>query len=142
MDPTLLAILSIFGGAVVAGFFGFFGAWVQGRREHTRWIREQRLDAYLKLVALHNEITSAEIARAALRPDSKAGSNEYVNNLLVGLSERFPAAVAPLAILGPGPVNEAAEAVMGAFNEGDLPACRAAEQTLTGEMRKALRIRN
>lgn len=42
IDPTLLALLSIFGGATLTVIAGFFGAWIQSRREHSKWLREQR----------------------------------------------------------------------------------------------------
>ena len=47
LDPTLLALLSIFGGAALTVAAGFIGAWIQSRREHDKWLREQRYQAYL-----------------------------------------------------------------------------------------------
>ena len=47
IDPTLLAILSIFGGAALTAAAGFWGAWRGAKREHERWVRERRYEAYL-----------------------------------------------------------------------------------------------
>lgn len=47
IDPTILALLSIFGGALLTAVAGLVGALIQGRREHQRWVRERRYDAYL-----------------------------------------------------------------------------------------------
>lgn len=33
-------------GALLALVGGLLGAWIQGRREHSRWVREQRFQAY------------------------------------------------------------------------------------------------
>lgn len=52
LDPTLLALLSIFGGALLTAAAGFWGAWRQSKREHTRWVRERRYEAYLDFVAM------------------------------------------------------------------------------------------
>lgn len=47
LDPTVLALLSIFGGAAFTVAAGSIGAWIQSRREHQAWLREQRYLAYL-----------------------------------------------------------------------------------------------
>jgi hypothetical protein len=44
-DP-LLVILPIVTVLLTAGG-AIFGAWIQGRREHARWVRDRRADAYL-----------------------------------------------------------------------------------------------
>ena len=47
IDP----VLSLLVGALGAAALGLIGAWIQGRREHSKWRREQRLAAYLVLLA-------------------------------------------------------------------------------------------
>jgi len=42
IDPLVSLLVGAFGAALL----GLFGAWVQFGREHARWIREQRIDAY------------------------------------------------------------------------------------------------
>lgn len=46
VDPIVLSLLSIFGGVALTVLAGFIGAWIQGRREHSKWQRDQRLGAY------------------------------------------------------------------------------------------------
>jgi len=50
IDPTVLALLSIFGGALLTAAAGAWGAWRQSKREHTRWARERRYEAYLEYI--------------------------------------------------------------------------------------------
>ncbi|MCK6081479.1 hypothetical protein KZX37_08330 [Microbacterium sp. EYE_5] len=47
IDPLTLALLSIFGGAALTAGAGLLGAWLQGRKEHNRWVRERRFEAYV-----------------------------------------------------------------------------------------------
>ncbi len=50
MDEFTKVLLGIaggaFGGAIVAGVFGLTGAWIASRREHFKWLREEKLKAY------------------------------------------------------------------------------------------------
>lgn len=64
IDPTLLAVLSIFGGVAVTALAGLLGAWIQGRREHKRWLREHRFAAYLQMIDV---ITAMHDVPALLR---------------------------------------------------------------------------
>jgi len=59
LDPTALALLSIFGGVAVTVVAGFIGAWIQGRREHSRWVRSQRYIAYIAILETLVEIETA-----------------------------------------------------------------------------------
>ncbi|TFD53005.1 hypothetical protein E3T55_05755 [Cryobacterium frigoriphilum] len=45
LDPIIVPLVSICSVALTI-LAGFFGAWFQGRREHTKWQRDQRLKAY------------------------------------------------------------------------------------------------
>jgi hypothetical protein len=47
-DPVFVLL----SGAGAAAVVGLFGAWIQSRREHVRWIREQRLAAYWDLLRI------------------------------------------------------------------------------------------
>lgn len=50
MDESAKVLLGIaggaVGGAVIAGLFGVVGAWIASRREHSKWLREEKLRAY------------------------------------------------------------------------------------------------
>lgn len=89
IDPTALALLSIFGGAALTVIAGFIGAWLQTRREHDRWVREKRLTAYLSFLTVAYELdevlvesdeVSAEVADlskefAALKVEAAGAKN-------------------------------------------------------------------
>lgn len=49
---TVDPLVSLLVGALGAALLGLLGAWIQSRREHARWIREQRLAAYLDYIRL------------------------------------------------------------------------------------------
>lgn len=46
IDPLVALLVGAFGAAALTVGGGFLGAFLQHRREHERWIREQRFDAY------------------------------------------------------------------------------------------------
>lgn len=56
IDPTVLAILSIFGGAALTALAGLIGAGINASREHNRWLREQRISAYERAHGLLEEM--------------------------------------------------------------------------------------
>ncbi len=46
VDPVLSLLIGAFGAALLAALAGFVGAAINSRREHSRWVREERLNAY------------------------------------------------------------------------------------------------
>ncbi|WP_434970378.1 hypothetical protein [Microbacterium sp. bgisy207] len=50
------ALVPVVVGGLLALGGGLLGAWIQGRREHRRWIREQRFDAYQRALRLIEHI--------------------------------------------------------------------------------------
>lgn len=68
LDPTLLALLSIFGGAALTVAAGFVGAWIQGRREHTKWLRDQRYLAHLDYLKKKDRYRCRPAPVAAIEP--------------------------------------------------------------------------
>lgn len=48
MDDVTRVLLVALGGAAVAALAGLFGAWIQSRREHAKWVRERRYDAFTR----------------------------------------------------------------------------------------------
>lgn len=59
MDPALIALLSSLAGALLTVVAGFIGAWLNGRREHQKWRRDQRLRAYADHLAATDRFTGA-----------------------------------------------------------------------------------
>lgn len=47
---TVDPLVSLLVGALGAALLGLFGAWIQSRREHAKWLREKRFAAYLTLL--------------------------------------------------------------------------------------------
>jgi hypothetical protein len=61
LDPTTQLLLTIFGAAFLTALAGFAGAWLQGRREHRRWLRQERLGAYLTFLRfVHRQWSAAD----------------------------------------------------------------------------------
>lgn len=140
MDSTLLAILSIFGGALLTACAGFLGAWIQGRREHRRWIRERRFDAYVDIISLHNEIQGAEIGRRVFNQAEGKNGKEHLLYVHVALATRFPSALSAVALLGPRSVTEASKAVMAVKDSGDWAVRESAMTQMIAAMRVELNI--
>lgn len=56
LDPTAQVLLTIFGAAIVTALAGFAGAAFQARRDHRRWIRERRFEAYVDWLKYAHEL--------------------------------------------------------------------------------------
>lgn len=139
LDPLVLAMFSI-GGVFVTAGAGLFGAWVQGQREHSRWIRERRLDAYTQILTLHNEVDVLNMRTKAVAKAGVADSDTTVSVQRDRLIDMFPAAVTPLAILGPTAVSKASDKLVSLARNEDSSAYLAAENELIAAMRSALKI--
>ncbi|WP_442576346.1 hypothetical protein ACSBPH_04175 [Microbacterium sp. F51-2R] len=101
LDPTLLALLSIFGGAALTIIAGFVGAWIQSRREHQKWLREQRYLAYLDYIKKKDKYD-----RAAGRIEHTEGVFEQASRGLppgFASDDEILAAIQDLAEVGEGP---------------------------------------
>ena len=92
---TADALLSVLVGALGASLLGLLGAWIQSRREHTRWVREQRFAAYNGLMKLAERVRSRDTTDAS-------GDAEYFEQLFQALGT--------LRLVGPAEVLEAARA--------------------------------
>lgn len=144
-------------GGLIAFLGGLVGAAIQGRREHRRWLRERRYEAFVsavdtasivrsvatEVVDLVNKVRANEIppdkheATAARLTERMA----YLGSLGDATSERM----APLVILGPKSVSDAYVAIvdaMGPPESMDLAKVNAAESALSDAMRKALDIKD
>lgn len=94
IDPLSTLLI----GALGASILGLFGAWIQGRREHSRWLIEKRFsthESYLRLVDKHLMLT--KLAVGPKNPRQIADAMEPVS-----------AEVSTIALLGPEYAIEAA----------------------------------
>ena len=99
VDPLVSLLVGALGAATLTVTGGLVGAIVQHRREHTRWLREQRLSAYLDFLRLADRITT--MPRLASEDGIK-----FLNDLQT--------ATASLRLLGPKSVLGAAVEFTGA----------------------------
>ncbi|MDT3343874.1 hypothetical protein [Microbacterium aquilitoris] len=133
-------ILAVVIGASLATLGGLIGAWVQGRREHARWIREQRYQAYVDIVAVHHDQISASIAKRAAKEFGSAVGATTADRLQDDVNLQLPRASAALAIVGPAATVEAAGAVHHAILFGDDAEQISTRNALLLAMRKTLNI--
>jgi hypothetical protein len=172
MDPTLLAVLSIFGGVAVTAGAGLFGAWIQSRREHRKWLRERRIHTYDRAhrlvedmrygdhdrdVADHYIKKIEDLANEAGIPP--ADREKFVDQAreAVGGDIHSPRGVydwtrdirarkveieASLALVGTPDVRRRLDKVIGTLNEKDTIAYQLELDGLEAAMRKALGIKH
>jgi len=143
LSPLAQVLLTIFGGATVAALGGLFGAWIQGRRDHAKWVREQRYEAFITAIMLLRQV-----ALLTGKANELAAKGALPNGELDALSKKatdsiagWPEASAPLALLGPDGVDESLGVAAKALRSNDQAVLRAAEQTLLKAMRAALAIK-
>lgn len=152
-DPTLLALFSILGVGLTI-IAGFVGAWIQGRREHNRWLREQRYEAFANMLALTGKIAKmwADVDVLEERAAAANAAGEPTDKLLqslVQLRERaekayatFDDAAAPLLILGPTSVITTLNSEVGNLIDKDRSKASDAEDKIATAMRKALGVKD
>ncbi|MGM7696814.1 hypothetical protein [Microbacterium sp. A84] len=85
LDPTTQILLTVFGAALVTALAGFAGAAVQARRDHRRWVRERRFDAYVDWLKYAHEI------RDVLENIERLGSEK--NQLMVAIKTAVEARI-------------------------------------------------
>lgn len=150
MDPTALAVLSIFGGAALTAAAGFVGAWLQGRREHSRWLLEQRYEAFSRFMAYQHRIDviknkskrlDAQMASATtdVKRDLLRADMEAHRSTLGELEAAIPDAVTAIYLLGSRDVEAKGRAYLQGRLDGDY---RAAEAAFLGAMRAALGVKD
>ena len=102
MTPDPLAALLI--GAFGASAIGLLGAWIQGRREHVRWLREKRFDAYRAFMVDMNELS--RLRKSPVSTLTVVTKIRRTNKL----NDRFPHSYEAVSLLGPKSVNAAGQA--------------------------------
>jgi hypothetical protein len=89
---TIDPLLSLLVGALGAALIGLLGAWIQSRREHSRWVREERITAYKELLGIAERFTEAY----------EVGTDQYRQQ-----TADFMSAVSTVEFVGPTPVGHA-----------------------------------
>lgn len=61
---TVETLFSLLVGALGAALLGLLGAWIQSRREHIRWLRAERLKAYVDVLQVLTRMPEDKEIRA------------------------------------------------------------------------------
>ena len=93
VDPVLALVVGAFGAALLTAVAGAIGALVQGKREHARWVREQRFDAYRAYLRAVERMPSPPTRRADFEDFSEVVMDALADIGLVGPSEVMEAAM-------------------------------------------------
>lgn len=101
-------IVPIVVGAGLAGIFSLFGGALQSGREHDRWVRQSRMEAYSEfLVALDGWDSAATTDWARVIFDAPRELDKH-RVIVADAERRFEAAASRVYLLGPDVVREAA----------------------------------
>jgi hypothetical protein len=101
-------LLAVFGGAVGAALLGLFGAWLVRRDEHKKWVRQERLKAYLKYATLVRQIDTDTLEPQLMTIPGHA------QRMMTRFLEEFPPIQTALDIVGPQSLVTAGENYHGA----------------------------
>ncbi len=122
IDPTLLALIPVLT-VVLTIIAGLTGAWIQGRRERARWLRERRLQVYEEFLATTDEF---------FLEGSDAEPGDQPSEELLG---RIRRASASIHLLGPDRVYVYAQS----FQEAMLESLRSGSEGTAEDARLATR---
>lgn len=107
LDPTVVVLLSIFGGALLTAVAGALGAFYQNRREHARWLRERRYEAYVQVLTLMDDVENLARQGQAAAAEGETGA-ERLKDLIRqvrGVSARLEGESVASRLLGPDDVT-------------------------------------
>lgn len=133
VDPLTALLIGAFGASLI----GLFGAWIQSRREHSKWLREKRYEAHLGFLAqIDRHTTNAKL-------DLGPKTDSEIALALEGLNET----VSSVSILGPESLLDEARDLRNSASDfiaaGQEPEGFAeARSAYIIASRKAIRIRN
>lgn len=165
IDPTALALLSIFGGVILTVIAGFIGAWIQGRREHAKWLRDQRMAAFIAARQTATEafgfwremrrILNEETTGPRLAPSTPRAQQEWDDGQaertgeIAEYLERIKVAnirgrenLAALEILGPRDVADVVNAIVVADADTAQEDWEKAIELMEERMRSALGVKD
>jgi hypothetical protein len=145
MSETLKLILTAAISVAVTLITGLIVAWFSRRGEHAKWVRQERLDAYLGMLRVINTISN-HLTDA--RHDLEAGKPAQLNREV--MQKDFPAVYAAIDLLGPTHMSKLAHAVNLSIVECGIDAptdeqrakTDAAEKAYFEAARKVLGIKN
>jgi hypothetical protein len=151
IDPALLAFIPIVT-VLLTIFAGLIGAAIQGRREHARWLRDRRLDAFIaarvfvgQLERIISELKGMHDENGKIIIDEARGfSLERANQLrdeARALELRSPEVTVTFDLLGSGTVEDSINAVLKAVEKDDAEQLKRAKLAFLKDARALLAIR-
>lgn len=108
IDPLFALLIGAFGAALLTVSGGLIGVWVQSIREHRKWLRERRFEAYLEFMTDMAQISNV------LRAEPTAANAEKLKAKLEDWSDAMDRSMDSVSILGPKKVNAAGQDWMSA----------------------------
>jgi hypothetical protein len=152
------ALVSVVVGGLIAIVGGLIGAGVQARRDHAKWLREKRLEAYIPLIAFlteyeiilagladHQSRIDGTLPHASVTEASQLQS-DFAPAVATGLEyrARVPHELAAITVLGPEGLAEAARQWEEASRTTLVPWFKvgSALRPLIAQMRTALGIKD
>lgn len=108
VDPLIALLVGAFGAALLTVIGGLIGAWIQSIRDHRKWLRERRFEAYRDFMidmAQLSELVSTKIT---------VSNAERVKTRLQAVSDDITRSAEAVSLLGPRAVNAAGQDWFGA----------------------------
>lgn len=146
IDPFVLALASGFGGVLVSVTAGLIGAFIQSRREHKKWLKERRYEAYLTFITGMDALTDlaghrlktskgsvVDAPEGAAAPSFPPHTEERLDAFLLNTSAFY--------LLGPDSVARALRDFGKVASSDDTAAIGRARHRVFLEMRRALEIK-
>ena len=66
IDPLVALLVGAFGAAMLTVLGGLLGAWIQSIRDHRKWLRERRFEAYRDFMINMSQLSSLTRTRSTL----------------------------------------------------------------------------
>lgn len=108
IDPLFTLFVGAFGAASLTVIGGLIGAWIQSVREHRKWLRERRFEAYRDFVINMSQLSNL------LDTEITKKNAESLKAKLDVWSDESTRAVEAVSMLGPRSVNAAGQDWFGA----------------------------
>jgi hypothetical protein len=140
VDPFLSLIVGAFGAALI----GLLGAVIQSRREHKRWIRERRYEAFVQAYALIKSFDLNWLKQMKLATEQEVDMDDPELQKLFEQADQLYTTVAqtlaPSIILGPDSVTKHVLAMQLAFENYEVEGLGETERDFVEAARKVLKI--
>jgi len=151
IDPTLLALIPIVT-AMLTILSGLAGAGIQGRREHAKWLRDRRLEAFItarvyvgQLEQILSELKDMTGDDGKVVENTEKGVTieraEVLRDESMALRKRMPEVTVAFDLLGSGVVEDSLNEVLRAIAANDKERTRNAKRDFLVQARSLLGIR-